>query len=277
MVSQNIVRCVVDNKRTGCDTVVYMPLLFAGFMGLSFGSFLNVLIDRLPNGDSIMGRSRCDTCRRTLRWFELIPLVSWFVQRGRCLRCKKPVSVQYPLVEAASALLFMVVYVLLPVQFGAPYAWLWTYIVWCTASIMFLGIVVADFKYQIIPDAMLIVFALAMSAVLLPLPAGRLISHLLTGVSTGAAFYALWVATGGKGMGFGDVKLAAVMGFVLGIPGIVVGLYVAFLTGAFYGVILMLAGRAGMKSKVAFGPFLLAGFCISYFWSLDILRWWGFI
>lgn len=232
--------------------------------GLSIGSFLNVLIDRLPKGENVIGgRSKCDYCHKTLRWFELIPLLSYILQGGRCRRCHKHLSLQYPFVECVTGLVFM--------SMPSSSSPLWFVII----SSMIV-IVVADFKYQIIPDSMLIVLLAAFFGLRFPMPFYNLCVFISVGLLSGLFFYLLWVVTKGKGMGFGDVKLATVLGIILGFPSIVVALYVAFLTGAFYGVILMITRYAGMKSKVAFGPFLLLGGIIAYFFSNTVLHLFGF-
>ena len=203
-------------------------------LGLCVGSFLNVLADRLPKGQDVLwGRSRCDHCHRTLRWFELIPIVSFVSQGGRCRRCHKRLSFQYPIVELVVGLGFMY----LPVQYWIIFSGL-------------LVIVISDLKYQIIPDSM--VFIAAIGSFFAS-------AHVLTGLASMALFWAIWRLTRGRGMGFGDVKLAGVLGLFLGFPLILFALYAAFLTGAVAGVILMMTGRKTLKSKIAFGPFLVFG------------------
>lgn len=246
--------------------------------GISIGSFLNVLIDRLPNGeDVIFGRSRCDYCGKTLRWFELIPLFSYMIQRGRCVRCHKHLSMQYPLVEAATGALFVCVYrfwgIFLPYDVYFWYRLLGAFAVFSSAIV----ITVADFKYQIIPDSMLVALAVLGGGLLLPMSMQETLIHVAVGLAAGILFYFLWACTRGRGMGFGDVKLSAVLGLVLGYPKTIIALYAAFLTGAFYGVILMIQKKAGMKSKVPFGPFLLFGAVVSLLWTNQILHWWGFL
>ncbi len=253
-----------------------VPLLLF-LTGISIGSFLNVLIDRLPKGeDVVFGRSRCDYCGKTLRWFELIPLLSYLMQRGRCLRCGKGLSLQYPLVECVTGVLFILAFVYGGIPSNDIHFW-------CRFGALLAGLsatvvmVVSDFKYQILPDSMLIVLLVSGLVVQTPIDIRQMLIHGAVGITTGLFFYLLWAGTRGKGMGFGDVKLSAVLGAVLGFPQTIIALYTAFLTGAFYGVILMIRRKAGMKSKIPFGPFLLFGAVISIFWTYRIIRWWGFI
>ena len=245
-----------------------MPLIIF-LLGLCIGSFLNVLADRLPRGESVLwGRSHCDWCKKTLRWYELIPVVSYIIQRGRCLRCHKPLSIQYPLVELLTAFSFIWIYN----QFlHTPSLLPFYYILFSSLLVLF----IADLKYQILPDSMIVIGTigalgiLAVSAPLTVLP-----HHLIAAVGSFAFLYLLWALTRGRGMGFGDVKLALLMGMLLGYPGIIIAFYAAFLTGALVGVILILVGRKGWKSKIAFGPFLILGTVAAFVWSPQILLWW---
>lgn len=228
-----------------------MAAFIVFLLGLCAGSFLNVLSDRLPRGESIWwGRSHCDHCKKSLRWFELIPVVSYILQRGRCLRCHKPLSIQYPLVELVTALGFVSLY---------PH-----YANWIVFSAL-LVIFISDLKYQIIPDSMV---AVGVIGAVLTGP------HLLPALGSFAFIYILWALTRGRGMGFGDVKFAGLMGLFLGFPAVIVAFYVAFLTGAVLGVILIIAGKKGWKSHIAFGPFLVAGTWIAFVWGAPIVNWW---
>lgn len=247
-------------------------LVFAFFaLGLMVGSFLNVLADRLPNGDNVLwGRSRCDWCKKTLRWFELFPLISFLAQKGRCARCHKRISFQYPLVELAAGLGFAGLSVVVP---SAPLPLTAAIVIFCS----FLVIFVADAKYQIIPDSMVVAAAIG-SLIWVSLTAGdQLLSHVASGIGCALFFYAIWIVTRGRGMGMGDVKLSAILGFFLGFPPVLFALYAAFLTGAGAGVILMMAGHKTLKSKIAFGPFLLLGAAIAIFFNQALLRLWKLI
>lgn len=220
-----------------------MTTVFLFIFGLLVGSFVNVLIDRLPRGENVLwGRSRCDHCKKTLRWFELIPIFSFLIQRGRCRRCRKKLSIQYPLVELAT---------------GIGFTFLHSFPL-CLLFISLLVIFVADCKYQIIPDSMIVL------GILGALWAG---AHLTPAIGSFAFLYLLWVVTRGRGMGFGDVKFAFLMGLFLGFPGVVAAFYVAFLTGALVAVILILGRKKTWKSKIAFGPFLVVGTAGVWIWQ----------
>ncbi len=249
-----------------------MVVLLLSILGLVVGSFVNVLIDRAPLDESILwGRSHCDYCKKPLQWFELIPLFSYIYQQGKCRRCHKKLRIQYPLVEATNAVIFATVaWFWGPIASFGDIAGLCALLFFSSAA---LSIIVADVLYQLIPDGaiVLILLSAALQFVSDPTTIGV---RLVSGCIAFGIFYFLWWITRGKGMGFGDVKLAGVLGVFLGFPDIVLALYIAFLTGAVVGVILMIGKRAGMKTKIAFGPFLIFGTGIALLFSQPIYRLW---
>lgn len=250
---------------------MYMGFI-AALLGLFIGSFLNVLIDRLPKGQNVLwGRSHCDYCKRTLRWYELIPVLSFIVQGGKCLRCKKPLSWQYPGIELTTAAGYGVIwYLFTPNTSGIIAA--------CIIFSAFLVMFMADLKEQIIPDSMIVTGILGTALwgfENFSLSIGEI--HLLSGFCTFAFFYVLWLITKRKGIGFGDVKISFLIGLLLGYPQTIMALYVAFLTGAFVGVILILGGKKKLKSKIAFGPFLIFGVVSVLLFNSTLLPLWNSI
>ncbi len=238
--------------------------------GLLVGSFINVLADRLPRGESVMwGRSHCDYCKKPLRWFELVPVVSYLFQRGACLRCHKRLSVQYPLVELATALGFL--YVFLTFNYSPFQLFAYLLIFSCLMVIF-----VADIKYQIIPDSMIVGSLLATILLIAArvIPSAEVLPRFLSGAGAFLFFYIIWAVTRGRGMGFGDVKFSFFMGLFLGYPMIIIADYIAFLTGAIVGVILIMRGKKKLKSTIAFGPFLVLGVVGAFVWGEQILGWW---
>lgn len=245
-----------------------MELVFLFLIGLCVGSFCNVLAERLPRGEDVLAsRSHCDFCKKILFWYELIPFVSFILQKGRCRRCHKPLSYQYPLIELFMGLGFVVI----GFMAGAPTVTLVSSLMLFSMSVV---ILVADLKYFIIPDAALVVMGLVGLFFLTTLPFQEIKMHLLSAMGAFVGFYMLYKITKEKGMGFGDVKLAGVLGLLLGFPNIIIALYTAFLTGAMVGVILMIAGKAKMKTKMPFGPFLILGMVVSFLYGLPIYTWW---
>jgi prepilin signal peptidase PulO-like enzyme (type II secretory pathway) len=246
-----------------------LPVIIVAIYGLFLGSFLNVLADRLPREDDVIsGRSRCEKCRKSLRWWELIPIFSYFFLRGRCARCHTPLSLKYPLTELLSAAMF---------------TWLWmvsqgdlvTFALSSIAAACLFVIFFADLSYEIIPDSMVFIGSLASLALQLYRSGlSSLVPYPAAGFGALTFFYFLYLVTRGRGMGFGDVKLVFFLGLLTGFPGIVIALYAAFLTGAAVGVILVLIGKKRLKSHVPFGPFLVGGTVFALIYGHQVISWW---
>lgn len=250
-----------------------MPIVFIAsvlfIFGAVIGSFLNVIVDRYEHLTSVLSdRSRCDHCNRILRWYELIPIFSYVIQGGRCKRCKQSLSLQYPVVEVITGLVF----ILIGFEF-LPYPLL--LLGWLLIASSLIVIVVADLKYYIIPDVALITAIFGAFLLVVQTPEILLV-RIASGVGAFLFLYAIYYLTKGKGMGFGDVKFAFFLGFALGFPQIVISLYLAFLTGAIIGVILILVWKKTQKSKVPFGPFLVWGYIITILYYPVIRGWLGF-
>lgn len=242
-------------------------------LGAAIGSFLNVLIDRLPNEESIMGRSHCDYCKKQLPAWVNVPILSWFFLGGKTVCCKKPLSIQYPLIEFLTAVVFVGVGLYLHI----------TVIDFITVIkvISLLGILstlivifFADAKYHIIPDSMQFLF-LVFSVMYLVgedlKPSPTYIQMVIDGLIVMAPILLLFAATLGRGMGFGDVKLAFTMGVLLGRCNGLLALYIAFIIGAVVGVIFIVVSKRKMKSTIAFGPFLVIGTAVMLFFSDFVL------
>ncbi len=253
------------------DSIFHIPYsIFLFVLGCAVGSFLNVLADRLPRDKSILGRSRCDFCRRKLEPIDLIPVASFLFLRGRCRRCGRKLSWFYPAVEVLTGLAFVVTWLYAPASTPLLKA---LYIVMVSILI---AIFFADLKSQIIPDQLQIALFICALIILLgqlgvqPLievePLKVLGQRVLAGAAVASAILALFLATRGRGMGFGDVKLAFTFGFFGGILKGLVALYIGFVTGAVAGIFLIFLGRKKLKSKIAFGPFMVLGFLSTVFW-----------
>ncbi len=237
--------------------------------GATLGSFLNVLIDRLSTGRPFTrGRSYCEKCKKTLEFYDLIPLVSYILLRGKCRHCHAKIPIRLFFVELLSGLLFALLYTYLLMQnmslvvLPFLFAVLWSY----------LGIFFADLQYGIIPD--LLVGVSIIASVLLVIISGQpLTTHLLSAFGAFLFFVFLFLLTRGKGMGLGDVKLSFSMGLFLGFPLIVVALYAAFLTGASVAIILVIWRKIRFfGSTIPFGPFLIGGTFVSTFFGNQILQ-----
>lgn len=252
-------------------------LIWLFILGLCVGSFLNVLIDRLPKDKSVIkDRSYCDFCGHTLSWYDLIPLLSIIILGRRCRYCHKKISWQYPLVELITGFLFAYSYSSTPgepLQVTSPVVSL-SPLYFPEAIFLFIvisGLIViffTDLKYRIIPDQVVIILTVSSLLYFLLFNHQALsINHLFSGVVMFLIFFTLLILTKGKGMGFGDVKFAGVMGLILGFPKVVVSFYLAFLTGAILSLILIISGKKTMKSTIPFGPFLTASTVVSIFYG----------
>ena len=250
--------------------------IFAGIIGLIVGSFLNVVILRLHAGKAfIKGRSACPHCKHVLGPLELVPVLSWLALGGRCKHCHKAISVQYPLVELATAILFAVASLTHPFNTGADLLELvfWLYII---GSLIVLT--VYDLRWYLLPDKVLLPLIIPAVAMLI---AQALIAHsfsaimypIAAAVLFGGAFYLLAAVSKGRWMGGGDIKLAFVMGLLLGLQRTALALFIAFDTAAIVGVVLIAIHRKKRSDLIPFGPFLVLGTLAAYYWGTPILHW----
>jgi prepilin signal peptidase PulO-like enzyme (type II secretory pathway) len=258
--------------------------IFSALFGLCVGSFLNVVILRLPKEEKITGRSKCPYCKKNLSFFDLIPVLSYLFLKGKCRYCKKKISFQYPLIEAVTALFFVLLVFLINKLFlGANIFLLSLNLIFWFFFISVLIIVFAtDFKYYIVPDRIIypaIIIAIIYQIINSFLSSKPLIINaILAGLS--AAFFLLFLVlvTKGKGMGLGDVKIAAFMGILLSFPNILVALLLAFFSGSIIGLILIFFKKKTLKSEIPFGCFLAPATFIAFFWGSQLINWYyGFL
>lgn len=265
-----------------------MTVFLIFLLGLAIGSFLNVLIDRLVKDESIAyPPSHCDHCKKPLQWYDLLPVVSFIVLNGKCRYCHKSISWQYPIVELLTGILLMFVAFShtspLGSRFATPQGWpngfpwggflelLFTFFIISSLIVIFF----TDLKYGIIPDK--VVFpAVAVTVFFLLITNYQLLitNYLPAGIGAFLFFLAIFLLSKGRGMGFGDVKLSFLLGLLAGFPGIVIVLYVAFLTGAVFSIILILQGRKRLKETIAFGPFLVLASLLFFFFADSITFLW---
>lgn len=234
--------------------------------GLAVGSFLNCLIYRLETGQSFLqGRSLCPHCKHQLAFWDLIPVFSFLFLKGKCRYCQKTISCQYPLVEIATGILFVLFFAIrLPLIDIRETGLL--------IIIPFLIIIfIYDLKHYIIPDK--VIYPAIGIALIFALIHSLKLDLLLSALAAAVFFAAILLISRGKWMGAGDIKLAFLMGLVLGWPNILVALFLAFLTGAIIGVALIVFGRKTLKSEVPFGPFLVAGTFLALFLGENIINW----
>jgi leader peptidase (prepilin peptidase)/N-methyltransferase len=243
-----------------------MLFAIAPLAGLAFGSFVNVVAYRLPRRQSLVApRSRCPACGAQVRSYDNLPVVSWLLLRGRCRDCAAAISPRYPIVESAMALL-----------------WLGVVLAAGSALEMALGLVLVtllvavaliDLEHRIIPNRLLAPAAVIGVAIVAAVDPAALPEHLIAGAAAGA-FFLLAALAYPRGMGMGDVKLAAVMGLYLG-AAVAPALLVAFAAGTVVGVGIMVrkGAAAGRKTAVPFGPFLALGGVVGVFAGAATLDW----
>lgn len=238
----------------------------AGVMGIMIGSFLNVVIARLPEGGSLVKpASHCPKCETPIKPYDNIPVVSWLLLRGRCRACGEPISARYPLVELATALLFVTVVL---VKGADRDAWLGLVLV-----TLLVPVALIDLDHRIIPNRIVVPGAIAAVAIVAATDSDALVQHLIAGA---AAFLFLFLAVLAypRGMGMGDVKLGGMLGLYLG-SAVAPALLASFLSGSIVGgVIIARKGAAeGRKTAVPFGPFLALGALLGLFVGPDIVDW----
>ena len=238
--------------------------IFIFFFGLTVGSFLNSIIYRLRSGESFLfKRSFCPHCQHQLSWQDLIPIFSFLILRGKCRYCSQKISLQYPLVELATGLLF--------VSFFIFHFSFFIFIIACFLIIIF----VYDLKYYLIPDKIIYpAIAVTFLYQLFRISDFKLlVNPLLSALPASLFFLTIVLVSRGKWMGVGDIKLAFFIGLFLGWPNILVALFLAFFIGAIIGVGLIVTGKKTLKSEVPFGPFLVAGTFMAMFWGQNIINW----
>ncbi|NLY17363.1 MAG: prepilin peptidase [Clostridiaceae bacterium] len=256
--------------------VFFIILCF--IIGTVMGSFYNVVIYRVPECKSIIKpRSSCGDCGKILEPFDLIPVFSYIFLKGKCRYCKQPISLQYPLVELLTGLLFVFLYL----RFSISVEFIFSVYISSILLIVFF----IDLKHMIIPNG-LVVAALIGSSILFILRffyddsiiVGEPWYFPLLGMVIPSVFLLLvaifgYIANKGEAMGMGDVKIFAPIGLFLGLKLSVLALFLSMLIGGLAGLILIVAGIKERKSQVPFGPFIVAGSLLSLFYGNEILTW----
>lgn len=231
-------------------------------LGTIFGSFLNVVIYRLPQKESIIvGRSHCPKCNHVIRPTELIPILSYILLRGKCKECKTAISIRYPLIEAITGLLFLISYL----TFGLSAQLL----IALPLSLILIVIAMIDIDTLEIYDRFqIMLFILALiNLIISPLP---WIDHVIGFFIISIPFYIIALLT--NGMGGGDIKLIAIAGFLLGYQATLVTFFISSLTGSIWAIYLMIFKKSGRKTQLPFGPFLCIGIYFAYHYSDVIIQ-----
>ena len=254
---------------------IFYLLLF--ILGTAVGSFLGVVVDRLSSHESIWkGRSHCDHCRHNLGVMDLIPILSFFLLGRKCRYCHKKLSWFYLLIEACTGAVYIAAGYVVFGSYGfllsqLPYQLMTLYYFLLTGALI--AIFFTDLRYGIIPFKA-VIFALCvtllwdLSGLQLPGMPINFVNILLSAIGAGGFFFLLFAVTRGRGMGFGDVVYAFLMGFTLGFPRVLLGLYIAFVTGAVIALLLVAMKKKKLRGgTIPFGPFLVFGTIVSLLWG----------
>lgn len=250
------------------DVTTAVWAIIAGIFGLAVGSFLNVVIYRVPVGESVVSPpSKCPSCGAPIRNRHNIPVLGWLLLRGRCYDCKAPISPRYPLVEAGTGVVFALLTVRL-LDLDQP----WAVPAYLYFAAMGIALAMIDLDHKRLPDMIVLPSYLVVAALLTLAALGENNwSALARAGIGGAALFAFYFATAfayPAGMGFGDVKLSGILGGALAYLSwstLVVGAFGGFLLGALGGVAVMAVGRGGRKSAIPFGPFMILAALLALF------------
>ena len=240
--------------------------MLAAVFGAIFGSFLNVVAYRLPRGESLSRpRSRCPQCQTPIKPYDNVPVLSWLALRGRCRTCRAPISARYPLVEAVTGFLCAAVVLAKGPDEDA--------LLGLVLVLLLVPITLIDLDHRIIPNRLTLIGAVAAPAILALTEPDALPEHLIAAAAAGGFFLVALLAYP-RGMGMGDVKLAAMLGLFLG-SAVVPAIFVALVSGTLVGaaVIARKGAREGRKTAVPFGPFLALGAVVALFWGDAMVDW----
>lgn len=249
-------------------------------LGVCLGSFVNAAVWRIKVKKNIVhDRSECVHCHHKLSTVDLVPILSWVGLRGKCRYCKKPISAQYPIVEAAVMLYFVGSYLLWPVALDSVYAWI-DFGLWLSYGAGLAILFVYDLRWYLLPDKVVwpLVALGATDFINMALwqqwSLGQFVAELTLSVMVIAGvYYALYFLSKGKWVGFGDVKLGLFMGLALGWQAGAVCLLAANVLGCLIILPGLVSGKLKRDSRIPFGPFLIAGFVIAGIWGRQLFEW----
>lgn len=255
-----------------------MAIVALILLGLVLGSFVNAFVWRLHEGKNwVSDRSECDSCHHKLGVLDLIPVVSWLWLRGKCRYCSKPIN-DSPLTELALPVLFVLSYVFWPLPMQGE--GLVTFVFWLVFLLGFLILAVYDIRWFLLPNKIVFpLIGLAALQVLVQLfffdgSLRDVLGSVLGVIIISGTFYVLFMVSKGTWIGFGDVKLGIVLGILAGgpLPAVLL-LFIASVLGMFFSLPMVLAGKAGRKSHIPFGPFLLAAMVVVQLFGTDMIDW----
>jgi prepilin signal peptidase PulO-like enzyme (type II secretory pathway) len=257
-----------------------MNIAVLAVLGASFGSFVNALVWRLhTKRDWVRARSQCPHCGHQLATLDLVPVISWLALRGRCRYCKKPISVQYPIVELAATAVFVMSYIYWPQSLQGGQIVL--FVTWLACCIGLLALLVYDLKWMLLPNNLIYpTLAVAVAGKLAylvgfePHKWHSLAMWLLSVLAASGIFWLLFMASGGKWIGYGDVRLGWLTGTLLQTPAkSLLMIFVASLIGTLMILPLIALGKRQLSAKIPYGPFLIAATFLCLLFGDSIINW----
>lgn len=271
-----------------------MVITLLGILGLCFGSFINAAVWRMHAQTQVKskklkvkssrdlsivhGRSMCPNCQHILAWYDLLPVVSWLTLGGKCRYCKKPISLQYPLVELLTAGLFLLSYIHFPI-FHIPYS-IFLFVLWLVCIVGFVALMVYDLRWMLLPNRIvyplqaLAAFYAVLAILILETGFQGLIATVFSVLCSAGLFYVIFQISQGRWIGGGDVKLAVVLGLLLADPAkALLMLFIASLLGTIISVPLLASGKFTRRSRLPFGPLLILATIIVYLFGARLIGW----
>lgn len=239
------------------------PYIIIFIFGITIGSFLNVCIYRIPLGESIVtAPSHCMTCGRKLKWYDMVPVFSWLVLGGKCRNCKSKISVQYPIIEGVNGILYAMICAVNGLE--------WSSVIYCFMASALLVLSIIDWRTYEIPfgiNVFLFVLGIAMTI----LDRGNLVEHLIGMICVSVLLGILYLLTGGRAIGGGDIKLMFACGLILGWKLILLAFFLGCIIGSVVHIIRMSVKKAGRM--LAMGPYLSAGIFLAALWGNAWINW----
>ena len=231
--------------------------------GITIGSFLNVCIYRIPLGESIvMAPSHCMTCGRKLKWYDMVPVFSWLVLGGKCRNCKSKISVQYPIIEGVNGILYVMICAVNGLE--------WSSVIYCFMASALLVLSIIDWRTYEIPFG-INVFLFVLGVAMTILDRGNLAEHLIGMICVSGLLGILYLLTGGRAIGGGDIKLMFACGLILGWKLILLAFFLGCIIGSVVHIIRMSVKKAGRM--LAMGPYLSAGILLAALWGNAWINW----
>ena len=239
------------------------PYIIIFIFGITIGSFLNVCIYRIPLGESIVtAPSHCMTCGRKLKWYDMVPVFSWLVLGGKCRNCKSKISVQYPIIEGVNGILYVVICAVNGLE--------WSSMIYCFMASALLVLSIIDWRTYEIPFG-INVFLFVLGVAMTILDRGNLAEHLIGMICVSGLLGILYLLTGGRAIGGGDIKLMFACGLILGWKLILLAFFLGCIIGSVVHIIRMSVKKAGRM--LAMGPYLSVGILLAALWWNAWINW----